>query len=118
MVTLAAASWGTWSLFLRPTGLPAHVTSPIIFAIMALVAWPLSRREKPVARWDRGTIALLAGNSVCDALNVLTFFAAIHLTTVAIAVVTHYLAPILVALAAPRIDGGSARTRGAPLAAV
>jgi drug/metabolite transporter (DMT)-like permease len=115
MVTLAAASWGTWSLFLRPTGVPAHVASALIFAVMAIVAWPMSWREKrPV--WNRATVWLLAGNAVCDALNVVTYFAALRVTTVAIAVVTHYLAPILVALAARKIDG--ARTRGAPLAAV
>lgn len=114
MVTLAAASWGTWSLFLRPTGLPAHVTAPLMFLVMAIVGLPLSLRE-PRARWDRRALGLLFGNAACDALNVITFFAAMQVTTVAIAVVTHYLAPILVSLAAPRIDG--ARTRGAPLAA-
>jgi drug/metabolite transporter (DMT)-like permease len=85
-----------------------------MFAVMAVVGLPLALRE-PRARWDRRTLALLAGNAACDALNVITFFGAMQVTTVAIAVVTHYLAPILVALAAPRIDG--ARTRGAPLAA-
>jgi drug/metabolite transporter, DME family len=115
MVTIAAASWGTWSLFLRPTGLPAHVTTPILFVIMAIVAFPLTLRQ-PRARWDRTTIALLFGNTACDVLNVITFFAALRYTTVAIAVVTHYLAPILIALAAPRIEG--THTRGARLSAL
>ncbi|HSK01183.1 MAG TPA: DMT family transporter [Kofleriaceae bacterium] len=103
MVTLAAASWGTWSLFLRPTGLPATVTSPIIFLVMGVVLLPAALRA-PRARWDRGTLALLAAYAAFDALNVLMFFAAIERTTVAVAVLTHYLAPILIALAAPRID--------------
>lgn len=115
MVALAAASWGTWSLFLRPTGLPATTTSPIMFAIMGLVALPLSLREKP-AVWDRTSVQLLAANTLTDALNVITFFAAIQTTTVAIAVLTHYLAPILIALAAPRIEG--TRTRGTLPAAI
>lgn len=114
MVTVAAASWGTWSLFLRPTGLPAFVISPIVFAIMALVTFPLTLREAP-ARWDRRTVLLLAGNTVSDALNVITFFAALTYTTVAIAVLTHYLAPIFIALAAPRVEG--THTRGARPAA-
>jgi drug/metabolite transporter (DMT)-like permease len=114
MVTVAAASWGTWSLFLRPTGLPAFVISPIVFAIMALVTFPLTLREPP-ARWDRRTVLLLAGNTVSDALNVITFFAALTYTTVAIAVLTLYLAPILIALAAPRVEG--TYTRGARPAA-
>lgn len=115
MVALAAASWGTWSLFLRPTGLPATTTSPIMFAVMGLVALPLSLRDR-TPQWDRTTYLLLAGNTLTDALNVITFFAAIQKTTVAIAVLTHYLAPILIALAAPRIEG--TRTRGALPAAI
>lgn len=115
MVALAAASWGTWSLFLRPTGLPATTTSPIMFAIMGLFALPLSLRDR-TPQWDRTTYLLLAANTLTDALNVITFFAAMQMTTVAIAVLTHYLAPILIALAAPQIEG--TRTRGALPAAV
>src|SRR6185503_10283652 len=98
MVTLAAASWGTWSLFLRPTGLPAYVTGFLLFAIMSVVSFPLTLRE-PRAQWDRRTVALLVANAFTDATNVITFFAAMQYTTVAIAVLTHYLAPILIALA-------------------
>jgi len=115
MVTLAAASWGTWSLFLRPSHLPALVTSPIIFLVMGIVALPAALRG-PRAVWDRSTVALVAANAALDALNVLAFFAAIQFTTVAIAVLSHYLAPILIALAAPRIDG--VESRGARPAAV
>jgi DME family drug/metabolite transporter len=115
MVALAAASWGTWSLFVRPTQLPSSVTSPIIFAVMGIVAFPLSLRE-PKPRWDRTTVLLLLANTATDGLNVITFFAAMRYTTVAIAVITHYAAPILIALAAPKIDGTA--TRGARPAAV
>ncbi|MEZ4358813.1 MAG: DMT family transporter [Kofleriaceae bacterium] len=103
MVTAAAASWGLWSLFLRPTGLPAAVTSPLVFALMGLLALPLARRGA-APRWSRRARRLLVANAACDALNVLTFFAAMDQTSVAIAVLTHYVAPILVALAAPWID--------------
>jgi len=115
MVALAAATWGTWSLFVRSTHLPSHVTSPIIFAAMAIVTLPLALRERP-ARWDRTAIWLLLANTACDVTNLITFFAAMQVTTVAIAVLTHYLAPILIALAAPRIEG--VVTRGARLAAL
>jgi drug/metabolite transporter (DMT)-like permease len=103
LVLASAAAWGTWSLFLRPTHLPGIVTTPIVFATMAIVGFPLSLRE-PAARWDRGTVALLAANAVADALNVACFFTAIDYTTVQIAVLSHYATPILVALAAPRVD--------------
>ncbi len=115
MVACAAASWGTWSLFLRPTGLPSQVTTPIVFVVMALVALPLARRDR-APQWDRTAIVLLFANAAFDALNVLTFFAALAKTTVAIAVLTHYLAPIIIALLAERIDGTS--TPGARPAAV
>ena len=115
MVALAAASWGTWSLFVRPTGLPGPVTAPIIFAVIAIVALPLALREGR-GRWDRTTVMLLLAYTIGDAVNVLTFFSAMTVTTVAIAVLTHYLAPILIALAAPRVDG--VHVKGARIAAV
>lgn len=108
LVFLAACSWGTYSLFLRPTGQPATAIAPILFAVMGLVTLPLALRG-PRVTWDRATVLLLVGNTLFDALNVITYFAAIQHTTVAIAVLTHYLAPILIALAAPRIEGVSAR---------
>lgn len=111
MVTLAAASWGTWSLFLRPTGLPATVTAPLIFLVMGVVPLPLVRRGPPM-RWDRTTMGLLLANAAFDALNIVSFFAAMSYTTVAIAVLTHYLAPVLVALAAPWIDRAPSRGAG------
>jgi drug/metabolite transporter (DMT)-like permease len=116
MVACAAASWGTWSLFLRPSGMSPETATPLMFAVMTLTALPLARRERaPV--WDRTAVLLLLGNAACDALNVLTFFAAMARTTVAIAVLTHYLAPILIALFAQKIDG--TRTPGArPAAAI
>jgi drug/metabolite transporter (DMT)-like permease len=104
LVAAAASSWGLWSLVLRPTGLPATVTGPLLFGFMALWSLPFALRGEPVA-WSRRVVVLLAGNTICDAVNVLTFFAAIEYTTVAIAVVTHYAAPVLIALAAPRVDG-------------
>ncbi|MEO6773550.1 MAG: DMT family transporter [Kofleriaceae bacterium] len=115
MVTIAAAGWGTWSLFLTPTGLPAVVTAPIVFLVMGLAGIPLMLRE-PRPRWDRRALWLLAGYTAFDLLNVLAFFAAMNHTTIAIAVLTHYAAPILIALAAPVVDGTS--TRGTRPAAV
>lgn len=114
LVAVAAASWGTWSLFLRPTHLPATVTTPILFLVMGLVTLPVALRAPRVA-WDRATVGLVAANAAFDALNVVAYFSAIQYTTIEIAVLTHYLAPIAIALAAPRIDG--VNTPGAGLAA-
>ncbi len=115
MVTLAAASWGTWSLFLRPAGLPPTVTTPLLFAIMGTVALPFALRSPKIV-WTRRDVGLVLLNAAFDSLNILTFFGAIHYTTVAVAVLSHYAAPILIALAAPRVDGVA--TPGARPAAV
>jgi drug/metabolite transporter (DMT)-like permease len=103
MVLAAAAAWGTWGAFLRPTHLPGLVTGPLVFALMGGWLLPAALRSPP-ARWDRVAIALLAANAVLDAVNVLTFFEALQRTTIAVAVLTHYLAPVLIAVAAPWID--------------
>lgn len=97
-----------------PTGLPWIVTSTLVFAIMGLAALPFALRGR--VAWDRRTVVLLLLNAAFDAGNLVTFFAAMANTTVAIAVLTHYAAPIIVSLAAPWIDG--VETRGARPAAV
>jgi len=66
--------------------------------------------------WDRTALLLLGANAICDVLNCVFFFEAIDHTSLAIAVITHYAAPILIALAAPYID--RVETRGARPAAV
>lgn len=104
LVAVAAASWGTWSLFLRPTHLPATVTVPVILLGIGVVSLPVALRGPRIA-WDRTTVGLIAAYAAFDALNVLAYFSAIRITTIEIAVLTHYLAPILVALAAPRVEG-------------
>ena len=111
MVVVPAASWGTWSLFVRSANLPPTVSTPLIFLVMGLVALPLGLRSRRV-RFDRATVSLIALSAAFDGLNMLAFFSAIAHTTIAIAVLTHYLAPILIALAAPRIDGVVARGAG------
>ncbi|MBS1119071.1 MAG: hypothetical protein H6Q90_1299 [Deltaproteobacteria bacterium] len=108
LVTAAAASWGMWSLFLRPIGLPATVTTPFLYAVMGLGALPIALRGKHLqgpAVWDRKTVALVITQAAMDAGNTGALFGAMAHTTVAIAVLTHYLGPLLVAIAAPWIEG-------------
>lgn len=118
LVLIAAASWGTYSLFLRPTGLPGTSTAPILFVAMAACSLPFCMTQ-PRAVWDRRTVTLLLLYAGFDALNVVAFFAAISYTTVAVAVLTHYLAPVIVALGAPRLEGTRSRaTRPAAIVAL
>ncbi len=103
-VALAAGSWGTWSLFLRPGGLPGEVTAPVVMLLIGVFTLPLIRVFPMEARWDKRTYQLLAANTLLDAVNLAGFFLAMSRTTVAVAVLTHYLAPVLVALLAPYVD--------------
>lgn len=115
-VAAAAVLWGTWSLFLRPTGLPGLVTAPAILGVMGIAALALVRAEGKEARWDRRAVGLLVLYALLDAVNIGTFFAAMEVTTVAIAVLTHCTAPLIVALLAPRIEG--VRLKGSTAAAL
>lgn len=99
----AAAMWGLWSLFFRPAALPAVTFGALMFLVVGVVALP-PVVAGPRAVWTRRAVLLLLANGVLDGLNVLTYFAAMDETTVAIAVLTHYLAPVLVAVLAPVVE--------------
>jgi drug/metabolite transporter (DMT)-like permease len=107
-VATAAITWGTWALFLRPAAVDPRWTSPLVFAAMTVLGLPLLLRrgarlelgDRPRSRADWGWMALLG---LADAANVGLFFGAMGRTTVAIAVLSHYLAPALVALVAPLV---------------
>jgi len=102
-VVAAASSWGLWSLFVRPAALPAMTFALVVFLVMGVVTLPAVAME-PAPLWSRRAYFLLVMNGLWDAANVLTFFAAMQETTVAVAVLTHYLAPVLVAVLAPYVD--------------
>jgi DME family drug/metabolite transporter len=114
-VALAATLWGTWSLFLRPTGLPGIATAPFVLFVTGVSALAPARLEGS-PRWDRTTVVLLFLYALLDAVNVGAFFAAMERTTIAVAVLTHCTAPVVVSLLAPRIEG--VRVRGSVLAAL
>lgn len=109
LVVASAVAWGTWSLWFRPTGLSGRVTAPFVFLCIAVCSLPLALREQArradVRRWNRRVVAMLVAFSFADAVNAASFFSAMTVTTVAVAVLTHDLAPVLVALAAPHIEG-------------
>ena len=104
LVALAAAGWGTWALFLRGHGLPAEWQSVMILSIIAAawlpgaIAASLRRERRGGAAW-----ALLAACAITDAGNYLCYFGALDRGPIALAVLTHYVAPVVVALLAPVI---------------
>ena len=107
MVAIAACSWGTWRFVLLAAeklapGLDARVEGAIVMLVITLFAFavmPFEKRE-PRARTPRDW-AGVAWLGVADAMNVVLLFVAYSKTSVAIAVTTHYLAPIFVAIGAP-----------------
>jgi drug/metabolite transporter (DMT)-like permease len=108
-VALAATAWGTWPIFLRraEAGGRIHpaVESALVMSILTLVSgvfciW--DRVRSKASFWQWGGIVWLG---IADAMNVVLFFRAYQTTSVAVAVTTHYLAPLFVALAAPLVLG-------------
>jgi drug/metabolite transporter (DMT)-like permease len=114
LVAAAAVLWGLWPLWVRGAGGPASAAAA--FLVAGLVGLPLALRETLRAtRRSRGAFALLLGLGALEAANVWLYFRALAEGAIAPAVLSHYLAPVLVALAAPRLLG-EPRARGTPLA--
>ncbi len=115
MVAAGAILWGFWPLFLRPSGLSGIQNALLAMLTLALPTPFLLRRE---ALKDRRATTALVIMGVADGINVALYFAAVNRGPVAIAVLTHYLAPLMVALSAPWLAGERRSKRallGAPL---
>lgn len=111
-VAIAACMWGTWRFVLLaaerqvPGGIDARVESAIVMLVITIFGFGVlafEKRRSTTARVERHAMDWIgvAWLGVADALNVLLLFAAYARTSVAIAVTTHYLAPIFVAALAP-----------------
>ena len=106
-------SWGTWPLFLKQVEKrgPVHasVEGAMLMAVIAIGTLPLAiaaqhtRRSEGAAARKRGDWLAMAWLGIGDAGNVLLFFAAYQKTSVAVAILTHYLTPVIVALLAPLV---------------
>jgi drug/metabolite transporter (DMT)-like permease len=118
-VALAASSWGTWPLILRTAERMAPISpaleSTILMAVIFAGSGVFVLRDR-VAR--KATMLQWVGIGwlgVGDALNDYFFFAAYQKASVAVAVLSHYLAPLFVALGAPFVlrERPTVRTYGA-----
>ncbi len=119
-VALAATTWGTWSLFLRPAAVDPRWSSAIMLAVVTLLGAPLLLRRGargPTEGPPRGAREwwAIVALGVFDAANAALFFAAMSVTNIAIAVLSHYLAPVFVAAVAPRVLGTPRARRALPL---
>ena len=118
MVAAGATLWGFWPLFLHPAGLTGTQNALLALLTMALPAPFVLRRQSLRDRRATGALVIMG---VADAINVALFFAAVKRGPVAVAVLSHYLAPLLVALAAPWVAREPRSVRaliGAPLTTV
>jgi len=108
-VVVAACSWGAWPLILRRADaiqpMDPAVTSTIVMAVITLVGFAMTLGDRAPGRASLRAWGGMAILGVADALNVLLLFWAYRVTSVAVAVLTHYLTPIFVALAAPFLLG-------------
>ena len=101
-VALSATGWGTWALFLRNHGLPPGWQSVMILCVVALSWLPAALRDtRRAARRSGAAWAVLAASALTDAANYLTYFGALDRGPIALAVLTHYLAPLVVAGLSP-----------------
>ncbi|HXG84307.1 MAG TPA: DMT family transporter [Pyrinomonadaceae bacterium] len=113
-VALGSLAAGLWSLFLRPAGIDPYWSAAIVMGTIGIVCAPLLLKssarltagERKLSDW--WFIVLLG---IFAAGNALLYFTALKTTTVATAVLSHCLAPVIVAVAAPTILGTPRRWR-------
>lgn len=98
--------WSSLGIFVRRLGLPNIVIVFYSTALAGLLQFALlvltgNIKKELTAASRANNILLLAGLPLCSLANVLLFYYAFNATTIANAVLSHYTAPIFVALMAP-----------------
>jgi len=120
LVAVPAILWGLWPTVLRPAGLLAVQAVLVVQLVQAAPAAVMGWRERAGFR-DRGAVLALVLFGVFDAAQGALYFPALARGPLAVAALSHYLGPVLVALAAPFVPGerGSRRAMvAAPLSLV
>jgi len=99
-VAFAACTWGCWGLVLDAARVPGRQAALLALTTIALGAAPFLPRRIPrgASVW-----AALVGIGACDAANTILFFDALRRGPIGVAVLSHYLAPVLVAAASPLV---------------
>jgi drug/metabolite transporter (DMT)-like permease len=98
-VAIAASGWGLWPLILTHANVSILLQASIALAVPTLVTAPLSYSQRYKRPTPKQKFALIVFG-ISDACGLLCFFGALRLTTVAIAVLTHYLSTVLIPLTA------------------
>lgn len=124
LVVAAAAAWGTWPLVLRRAHAAGEIAqelvSFVVVATQVFASAPLLLRGLSKERAKPHDVLALGWLGVSSAANTALFFLAYARTTVAIAVLSHCLAPLFVALVSPLLlrEAPRPRTVGAVLVAL
>ncbi|MCL2448498.1 MAG: DMT family transporter [Polyangiaceae bacterium] len=104
VVALSACSWGTWSLWLRRAesigALSPALEATIVLAVITCASGLATVRDRSARRPSWKACGWVVWLGVTDAFNVLLFFAATRIT-IGVAVLSHYLTPVFVAVASP-----------------
>jgi drug/metabolite transporter (DMT)-like permease len=115
-VAVAACSWGLWAIVIRRTEaigpMPTALESTIVMGVITVVTGAAALHDRIASRAPWRARMWMAWLGVGDAFNVLLFFAAYKIT-IAIAVLSHYLTPVFVAMAAPLVLREKVTTRTA-----
>lgn len=90
-----------WPLILRHAPMHASLQAAFAMSVMTVASAPLVLRDRVAVKASLRDWLGIVWLGITDAANVGLFFAAYQYTSVAITVLTHYLMPIFVALAAP-----------------
>ena len=100
---IAVVLYGTIGLFLRQVALPSEAVAMCrgIIGSLFILCFLLARGQRPDRAAIRRNLGLLLASGVLLGLNWIFLFAAYIRTTVAIASLCNYMAPILVIIAAP-----------------
>ena len=110
----AATLWGLWPVWVRgsASGPEAATIALLTCGVVAVpvALWSARGRRRPLRAW-----LLVPALGASQAINCWFYFRALGEGAIAPAVLSHYLAPILVAAAAPRLLG-EARHPRTPLA--
>jgi drug/metabolite transporter (DMT)-like permease len=102
LITGAFFVWSTWGITVRWLGLPAGeiIFFNALFACIFQGGWLAFRGKRSGARL-RPDFVLALWLGFFGLVNLLSFLYALRVTTIAAALLTHYVAPVLVALLAP-----------------
>lgn len=103
MLTLSAAIFGTIGIFRRWIPLPSGVLAMIrgFLGTGAMIALLLLRRQKPAVEAVKQNLRKLLISGALIGFNWILLFEAYRYTTVAVATLCYYMAPILVLLCSP-----------------